>query len=1013
MICSGLLAQANGPFFETVLIDELPSRTINCLAKDEMGAMWVGTPNGLARVIGDHVRVWQQRPGDTTSLIANMVLTVDATDPKRVWVGTSRGLCALDPVSGTIQRFPCQLPGLERAKANTARQVVRTDARSLWVATAADLLYFDIQRGAWAVPGARLRNRPNQRIPAVPGAMAYDDQRRLLWLGTKEGLYVLDSAMLRAPMKPYDLDLFEVSTTVMCITLDEEGRPVIHDAQRLSLTTIDPDARGTQYADLPPRTDPWSIGMAMIMDRSGVVWLSTSDERLYKGSRETGIWTTIGHEPDVPWSLPKVKVKAMLLDANGTVWLGTNGGLVRSVEETSGHRLICTWREPMSVNRMRYHNGKLYLGTHGAGMITLDPNVPQKRDTLVHANSARRSDPAAPGQLSDIINDLLPLDDGGGLLATGIGVMHWEAGWSTYGSDTMRVPRTSDLSRRSILALASDADGTPWVLSMFHGLWRLAGQHGTPDSTEAHRIFEGTLPDGRELAHPTSLIPDAHHGVWCGTSSGHLLRFSANEPDPWVTTVSDSASLASIEALAVTSDGRVWAGCDDGTYGSLQGRSAYEHAGTVGDRIIDMQGSGDRLWILSDGGTWLVDTRSAVHAKHQRLAPHWGRPSALAPDGLGGTYVAFTRAIMHVDGTNNVANRLAPVPVIAAVLHNISYLPVDPSRPTLATSYDRRALRILITAIGTTTPELVRFRYRLDAASPWLDLGRSRSLDLPDLWEGRYRIEIVALDESGRPGKASAVLDLTIEPPWYRSPAVIAIAVLLLVLTIVIFVRQLLRRRVRTERQRAEREQELLKERIRIAQDLHDDLGSSLALISMESEMARMDVRDNHAREALRKVGEGARDVTDNMRRIVWALGSGQDTLGDLVAYIRSSAAELLDRAGIDLETHLDISEPSLKLSVDQRRHLLLISKEMLLNAVKHAGASAVTIRMDHRDGSFRIGVSDNGKGYDPEQVSGLGTGTVSMRQRALALDGELRVRSAPGAGTTIEAVVPLRPGEV
>ncbi|MBK8498305.1 MAG: ATP-binding protein [Flavobacteriales bacterium] len=276
-------------------------------------------------------------------------------------------------------------------------------------------------------------------------------------------------------------------------------------------------------------------------------------------------------------------------------------------------------------------------------------------------------------------------------------------------------------------------------------------------------------------------------------------------------------------------------------------------------------------------------------------------------------------------------------------------------------------------------------------------------MDLPDLWEGRYLIEIAALGANDRPIIPGAFVQLTIRPPWYRSVPAITLGVLALLLMFFLGVRWFLRRRLRIERERSEREQDLLRERIRIAQDLHDDLGSSLALIGMESELARMDVSEPGAREALRKVSDGAREVTDNMRRIVWALGSGQDTMADLVAYIRSSAAELLDRAGIELETRIDLEASEAKLSVDQRRHLLLISKEMLLNAVKHSAARRIELEIAQRDGRLHIMVRDDGRGFDPGSIDGTGTGTISMRARAVSLGGHLSIQSQAGHGTTVK----------
>jgi len=224
--------------------------------------------------------------------------------------------------------------------------------------------------------------------------------------------------------------------------------------------------------------------------------------------------------------------------------------------------------------------------------------------------------------------------------------------------------------------------------------------------------------------------------------------------------------------------------------------------------------------------------------------------------------------------------------------------------------------------------------------------------------------------------------------------------------------RALLRVRLREQRIQLERERALLEERIRIAHDLHDDLGSSLALIAMEGELARMDGGSN-ARDALKRVSEGAREVTDNMRRIVWALGSGQETLGDLAAYIRSSAAELMERAELELDATVRIATPELKLTADQRRHLLLITKELLLNVVKHAGAHSTTLRMAQQNGHLALIVSDDGRGFDTAARMGAGTGTTSVQQRVRALGGTLDIRSTQGEGTTVEVTVPLNAQEV
>jgi signal transduction histidine kinase len=176
----------------------------------------------------------------------------------------------------------------------------------------------------------------------------------------------------------------------------------------------------------------------------------------------------------------------------------------------------------------------------------------------------------------------------------------------------------------------------------------------------------------------------------------------------------------------------------------------------------------------------------------------------------------------------------------------------------------------------------------------------------------------------------------------------------------------------------------------------------------MEGELAAMGALGKAESEVLRRMSEGARDVTDSMRRIVWALGSGQDTLGDLMVYIRSSAAELMENAELELTTTVELITPTMVLSADQRRHLLLITKELLLNVVRHAQARCVELRMQQTSEAISITISDDGVGFDPISAPGTGTGRISVRDRARALGGTVTWSSFNGKGTHAHLRIPL-----
>lgn len=993
-----------GPTFEPFLAAELPSRTITCLAGDPLGSIWVGTPSGLARVLGDQVRIWRQQPGDVGSLPSNLVLSVDAGDPRRIWVGTSRGLCAIDPRSGRVRRFPCRLAGLDLTRANTVRQVIRTDERNLWAATAEDLLHFDMIEERWSVPGFHRRETPDLRFPAVPGAMAFDPKRRSLWLGTKEGLYRIDSSLIAAPHRAVLLDPFGVNTIIMCLALDDAGGVWMYDPEHASLTTIDPITGEFTRSPLPGRPDPWSICKAMLVEPSGAVWLGVNDGRSYRRGPGSLYWLDLNSDAGSPWQLPASVVADLHRDPTGTVWLATQAGLFRSVPEQEGQHVLAQWTRPVIVNQMRSWNGALHLATQGLGMVRIELDRPFESDTLLYSSTADDPVQDAWGQLANIVHDVLPQADGGGLVGTNIGSMRWEAGEAGYAIDRTRVPGSHTLDRRNVRTLQPGANGAVWLLALHHGLWSLPARGGIPFEVIGSEV--GMSPAWGE---PTAVLADAAGGAWCGTSTGWLIHVSPEGAIDLEKALRDSSALAGIDALAMSMDGRLLTGFDDGTISTFEPRTmrTSDAGKSLGDRIIAFERSASILWVLCDGGLWRVDLSEIDVPRRLSFAPHRGRPTAIASDEDGGVFVAFNTAILHV--SNNAARDQLPATrtVIAGVVRAGRHLPMDLMHDSIRVAYAQRALRVQIAALGTPRPELVRFGYRLDRAMAWIDLGGSRWLDLPDLQEGSYRIEIAALDVAGGGPSASAVLDLTIAPPWYRSTWMLLASGCLLIAAAVLAVRLLVRRRLRAERARAERERALLEERMRIAHDLHDDLGSSLALIAMEGELARMgDGTDTF--DALKRVSEGAREVTDNMRRIVWALGSGQDTLGDLVAYVRSSAAEMLERAEVALETEARIAAPGAKLTADQRRHLLLITKELLLNVVKHARASAVSLRILQENGTLMIHVSDNGRGFDAAARMGAGTGTTSLSERVKALHGSVDVRSSVDGGTTVEVNVPL-----
>jgi signal transduction histidine kinase len=209
--------------------------------------------------------------------------------------------------------------------------------------------------------------------------------------------------------------------------------------------------------------------------------------------------------------------------------------------------------------------------------------------------------------------------------------------------------------------------------------------------------------------------------------------------------------------------------------------------------------------------------------------------------------------------------------------------------------------------------------------------------------------------------------------------------------------------------QRARRERERALDRLRqsIASDLHDEIGSNLGSIALLSELSLS--RDGGmARGDLEEVRRVARQTADSMRDIVGLIHRPAATGEDFVTQLREIAGRML--GGLDWTFHVS---PTLDLPpLAAQRHLLLAFKEALHNLRKHAAARHVTIDLTQDDTRLTLSITDDGIGFDPAKSSD-GHGLASLRHRAAALGGELTVRSAPNAGTTLVFSANLRPARL
>lgn len=210
-------------------------------------------------------------------------------------------------------------------------------------------------------------------------------------------------------------------------------------------------------------------------------------------------------------------------------------------------------------------------------------------------------------------------------------------------------------------------------------------------------------------------------------------------------------------------------------------------------------------------------------------------------------------------------------------------------------------------------------------------------------------------------------------------------------------------------RSRLTRAQE--EERARIARDLHDDAGQRLALLSIDLEqlkLASTKLKSSLAQQ-LESLVKAASEIASDIHNVSRRLHPSQVDLLGLPAALTNFCRDFGARNGMQIE--VSVSSPQLKPSQDAALCVFRVAQEAIRNVQKHSGCRRALVQLDENSGSLRLRVSDEGAGFDPESPEySQGLGLLSMQERLHSLGGELFVHSRPGAGTCIEACIPLSP---
>jgi signal transduction histidine kinase len=278
----------------------------------------------------------------------------------------------------------------------------------------------------------------------------------------------------------------------------------------------------------------------------------------------------------------------------------------------------------------------------------------------------------------------------------------------------------------------------------------------------------------------------------------------------------------------------------------------------------------------------------------------------------------------------------------------------------------------------------------------------------PDLPAGYYRFRIQQLSVLGTPGEAETSLAFEVPLAFWRTPwfwvSVLAVALM----ASLGGWRYVSGRRLRLRLQHLEQQRAVDRERLRIAQDIHDDLGARVTEISLLSAVAEgKPSLPAEARADFGTVSRMTRELVSALYETVWAVNPENDNLDALANYLCQMANQLCAQTRLRCRFEVPDALPVIPLSSQVRHHLILAVKEALHNVIKHARASEVRLRIAFEGSVLSISIQDDGCGFDPS-VCPPGNGLGNLKHRLEGIGGCVTFASRLGAGTTVALRLPV-----
>jgi ligand-binding sensor domain-containing protein/signal transduction histidine kinase len=959
----------------------LPDGSVSVIQQTQDGYLWVGTAAGLARFDGVKFTAVSLPRGGLNKPAAITALCEDTLG--FLWIGTEgQGLFSWQ--DGRLQHF------------GTAEGLLDQNVTSLTL-DAAGRLWIGTKRGVNRRDGPKFvafttrDGLPDNSVSSVHAA-----RTGTVWITTAGGMCRFMEGRISRFVFPTTGQ--ERQEEFLGAYEDRQGNLWAFCATYL-INLAQGKAEGKRINYFPGEKSAVTRIWSLCEGRNGRLWIGASGRGVFgfDGTKFQPVTLNEGHWPN--------DVRTICEDHEGNLWLGLSDGVLAQLRPqrfallTGAHGLPAGAATCLIADAL----GRVYVGMDSGGLYG------SVGDRFEKVND----DTKWLGQ--DLVASACAQPDGS-LWAgtTGSGLYHIKDGRSVV------YATANGLSDDCVLAVCAGGKGTVWAGT------RAGVLHRFKDG----KVSTFTSADGLPGSPITALLPAREGGIWVGMESGALLHGEESFRNVTPAKLAPSLAGKAILGLCEGPGPSIWIGSAGGGLGCLTENHCLvwdERDGLLDDVVSGVvEDTEADVWLVMPRGLCRVASNSVASALTGRgalkakllfetepgpdRALNLGWPRAVrSPEGR--LWFATAGGLVGIDTHGWEGENPAPQVHIEAVFINNESTPLAAPVKLPASLH---SLEFQFTGLSFEAPERVRFRHKLDGFdADWVESGPERRVSYGRLPSGPYTFHVTACNAEGVWNEQGASLAFVIPVPLWRAPWMLALCGLAATLAAAGAVRLVSHRRLRRRLAGLEQQQAMERDRMRIARNMHDEIGSKLTKISFLSERLKVESQPTGpAGDKVDSIATTSRDLLKALDEMVWVVNPRNDTLENLATYLTQYAREYFQETPIECHLRVQSELPPLTMTAEYRHNVFLAFEESLSNVLKHARASRVEVQIQVERGHLRIRVSDNGLGFAPDARHGHGAGgrngLSNMRQHLADVGGSCLIQSQPGQGASVELKVAL-----